>query len=196
VGVWTVRYADAERRVVVFLRGQHLALALDVTLPGALLGHIVPLQLLFAPDHIVDAAHAVMENVAVDGVSVLVVGLVRTECGLARGHRDYVACAVDFGLPVAHFLLVVPDELVGTLLGIVNSGETVVVDVAEFRVGEVAVRAERALQSPVDDCRNSGRIVEVVDTEVHVRHVGAVKVNGQPRLTLDLGAVLALHCLR
>jgi len=120
----------------------------------------------------------VVEEIAVDGVRVLVVGLVGAEGGLARGDRDDVAGAVDLGLPVAHLFPVVPDELVGTLLGVVDARQAVVVNVAERGVGKVAVAAQRTLQGAVDDGGRARRIVVVAGGEVHVGHIRAVKVEG------------------
>ena len=100
---------------------------------------VVPLQLFVAPNHIVNATDTVMKHVAVDGVDVLVVGLVRTERRLALSNRNYSASAVHARLPVAHLLLIVPDELLRTLNGIVDTSQTMVIDITEFWIGKITI---------------------------------------------------------
>lgn len=110
-----------------------------LALPVALLVLVVPLQLLVTSYDIINTANAMMKHVTVDRVGVFVVGFVRTERRLALGHRYDTSRAVNTRLPVAHLLLVVPDELLRALNRVVDACQAVVIDVAEFRVGEISV---------------------------------------------------------
>ena len=135
-----------------------------------------------------------MKQIAVDIVGVLVIGLVRAEAGLAGGHGYDSAGAINGRLPVAHLLAVVPDELVRTLLGVVHARQTVVIQVAEFRVGEVAVDAQRALQRAVDDARRRHMLIDAAH-QLGVGHARAIKVQREPLAAVHARPLLAAQRL-
>ena len=137
----------------MLLRRQHFAHAFNFALPIALLLAIVPLQLLVASNHIVNSTNAMMKHIAIYSVHIFIISLVRTERGLALSNRYDASSTINTRLPIAHLLFIIPDELMRALLGIVNAGQAVMINVAKLRISKVAIDSQRALKRTVYNSR-------------------------------------------
>ena len=52
-------------------------------------------------------------------------------------------------IPIAHFLLLIPRELIRTMLDVISTGDAVMVNIAEQGIFEVTVETHRALDCAI-----------------------------------------------
>ena len=102
------------------------------------------------------------------------------------GNWNDAASAVDACLPIAHLLSIVPYQLMWALLGVVNAGQAVVINVAKLRISKVAVSSQRAFQRTVDDLGAWSRVVVVVHVVAADWHMSMVKVHWNTFAAVDL----------